>query len=56
MNTMGASSLSSEINRSLYLFIDHFSNYVVTVPTPKITAPYNVKSSFHKQKSKFGIP
>ena len=44
----------SEGNHYIYLTLDHFSIYIVTVPTPKNFAHYAVNSIFHYWISKFG--
>ena len=36
--------------------VDHFSNYIVTEPTPNNNAQYSMNAIFHHCISKFGPP
>ena len=56
MNTEGPINPTSEGNHYLYVIVDHFSIYNLTVPTPKNVAQYAIKSKFHHWISTFGPP
>ena len=56
-NTMDAealSNLASERNPYIYVFVDHFSNSTVTVPTPRNNAHYRINSLLHHWISNLG--
>ena len=56
MDTKGPINPASEGNHYFCVIFDLFSNYIVTVPTPKNNAYYAVNSLNHPWISKFGPP
>ena len=54
MDTIGLLNPACERNHYTFVIVDQFSNYIVTVPTPKINAHSAVNSSIHHCISQFG--
>ena len=55
MDTKGPLHHACEENQYIYVVVDHFSNYLVTDPTPK-SDQFAVNSNFHNWISKHGQP
>ena len=55
MPSKGPINPVSDGNHYLYVLVDQFSNYFVTVPTPKNDAHYEVNALFHHWISKPGL-
>ena len=56
MDTKGPLGPSSDGSRFIYVIVNHFSNYIVTVPTPKKECSLCCKCNIHHWISKFGPP
>ena len=56
MDTKGPINTAPERNLYIYEKVDLFSNYIVTVPTPKSNARYAVNATNHHWISKFFPP
>ena len=54
IDTKGPLNPASDGNHYFYVIVDHFSNYLVTVPTPKNIFRYAVIAIFHHWIQKFG--
>ena len=54
IDTKGPLNPASEKNHYLYVTFDQFSNYIVTVPTPKNRTHYAVDAIFYDWISEFG--
>ena len=54
MSTDGPINLAFEANHYSYVNVNHFSNYIVNVPTPENVVHYDVSSLIHHCKSKIG--
>ena len=54
MDTKGPINPASEGHHYIYVIVDHFSNYIATVPAPKNNAHYAIYALLHHWTSKFG--
>ena len=56
MDTKDPLNPVSEGSHNNYVTVDHFINYIVTVPPPEKIAQYALSSRYHHWILKFGPP